>query len=50
MTRIVLTAFPAFVDLAELLRPRLAFAVWMGLSLLAQARLIESFVDWGYLG
>jgi hypothetical protein len=50
MTRIVLAAFPAFVDLAELLRPRVAFVAWMGISLVAQALLIESFVNWGYLG
>ena len=50
MTRIVLAAFPAFIDLAELLRPRIAFAAWMGISLVAQAMLIESFVNWGYLG
>jgi hypothetical protein len=50
MGRIVLAAFPAFIDLAELLRPRLAFSAWMIASLIVQAMLIDRFVNWVFLG
>ena len=50
MNRIVLAAFPAFIDLAELLRPRLVFAIWLGAMLLAQVKLIDLFVNWTFVG
>jgi hypothetical protein len=50
ITRITLAAFPAFIDLAELLWPRPVFAIWLGTMLLAQARLIDLFVNWTFVG
>jgi hypothetical protein len=49
MNRIVLASFPAFLDLAELLRPRLMFAAWMLASIFAQGVLIDWFVNWRFL-
>jgi hypothetical protein len=50
MNRIVLAAFPGFLDLAELLRPRLLFVVWLAAFAFAQAEMIEQFVNWQFLG
>jgi hypothetical protein len=50
MNRIVLASFPAFLDLAELLRPRLNFAVWMLASIATQGILIDWFVNWWFVG
>jgi hypothetical protein len=50
ITRLTLAAFPAFIDLAELLRPRAVFAIGLGTMLLAQVRLIDLFVNWTFVG
>jgi hypothetical protein len=46
MNRVVLASFPAFLELAELLRPRLMFTAWMAASIYAQVILIDWFVNW----
>jgi hypothetical protein len=50
LNRILLMAFPAFVDLAELLRPRLAFWAWILGSILLEGRLVYLFVNWQFIG
>ena len=50
INRIVLAAFPAFVDLAELLGSRLSFWGWMVVGILVQATLIDRFVNWVFIG
>jgi len=50
MTRIVLTAFPAFMDAAELLRSRGMFVAYVGICLIVQAVMIEQYVNWQFVG
>jgi hypothetical protein len=50
MNRFALASFPAFIDLAELLRPRWLFVVWLVAMTLAQIRLIDLFINWNFVG
>jgi hypothetical protein len=46
MTRVVLSAYPAFLDAAELTSGRAAFAVAVACCLLGQAAMLSSYVNW----
>lgn len=51
MARLVLAAYPGFLDAAELApRGRLSFAILLTAGLMAQAVLIQRHVNWGFTG
>jgi hypothetical protein len=49
VSRVALLAFPAFIDLAELLRNRVAFIAGVALSVVGQVYLIDHFVNWVFV-
>jgi hypothetical protein len=50
MTRLVLSAFPAFLDAQDLLRNRVAFAAVVAACLVLQVDAINRFVNWDFVG
>jgi hypothetical protein len=49
MTRVVLSAYPAFVDAAEIASNRAVFAITVIVCLLAQFVLLTSYVNWVFV-
>ncbi|MGO9466729.1 MAG: mannosyltransferase family protein [Isosphaeraceae bacterium] len=50
MTRVVLSAYPAFLDAAELTSGRASFALAIACCLIGQLAMLSSYVNWTFIG
>ena len=48
--RVLLACLPGFIELADLLKNRLAYMIAIALSVVVQLFLLNNYIHWGFAG